>query len=252
MSSTLAVRVSLSTETATTSSSGSIGDGDMFNNMFIQKLCRIDEDISMHIFKMQLPVMCECLLSLPGNCFGMVPSTLIGPLWMAIILSSKSEQQLTPMFYIVTILSSFVCLAAWVAFLTGYDDRGLKSFLANKTAYILAPALSTIFLYNYTQTQSKHEDDYFSLFSVSVYSSFLWILSLPIALVLLFIARFSRLWQVENFKGFFSLGSCEYLVLEKDWFICLHSRLRTVVSALNTNVVCALQLRMSPILAVMV
>jgi membrane-associated phospholipid phosphatase len=147
------------------------------NAVLVEDIWRMDENMSKTIFELTLPYLLECILSVPGNVFGMVPCVWIGPLLMMIVLDDSNEDGSPSPSWILTIVTCLLTLGylvTWVKFLKG-DERIKKSVLTTTNLYLAGPFFSTAICY--TQTSDPQ------LFSLSIYPSVLWMLSLMLALM---------------------------------------------------------------------
>jgi membrane-associated phospholipid phosphatase len=141
------------------------------NNAIVQKIWKIDEDISKGIFEMTLPSTVEYVLSIPGNVFGLVPSLLIGPLLIMIVLGEGSPPLTLT---IVTCFLTLGYLISWAEFLRG-NNWSMKKILSSRVLYMIAPVFSAAMCYIQTSDPL--------LLSLSIYPSVIWMLSIGITLV---------------------------------------------------------------------
>jgi membrane-associated phospholipid phosphatase len=121
-----------------------------------------DEEFSRIVFETSLPKILEVILSVPGNWFGLAPSVLVGPLWIATVLESNEK---STALYAVTLVLSLAFLAAWYAFLQG-NYTVMKFALVGKEGYLLATPCSVALCYGLIPDSRT--------FSIAIYPVFLW------------------------------------------------------------------------------
>ena len=138
----------------------------------------LDEALSKPVFELTLPYFLEAALSVPGNWFGLAPTLLIGPLWVAALEGSETTNPL--LFYLILAGSSLSFLIVWISFLRGNMDV-FKHVLANKSLYLIGPSVTNGICYFLLTDQRD--------FSRAMYPALLW---LPTTITFMHLKEASR------------------------------------------------------------
>jgi hypothetical protein len=204
------------------------------------QLQQIDEVLSRPLFELSLPPMIEILYSVPTTFFGLIPSLIVGPTWLAIYgLSLMKQQQnnddnnnnnnnnngIDDDNNVLFVLSSvawtltIVFVVAWMLFLLQGWRRAVTQFLGKKIFYLIGVPWNILFLHYHLiivmgkenesqqQQQQQHEDQSTAtdnnnngtstsssltvskIYSIALYSLYLWSVSV---LVVLFLKRYTK------------------------------------------------------------
>lgn len=113
----------------------------------------LDKQVSGPIFRLQLGVVLECLLSVPGCAFGMPAFHTIAPTIMAFVLSAGNIS--APMDALVGFGITAAALLAFWAYIHFKGSSGLMHHLHGTAALLVSPAIGMTLLLRIAETDAR-------------------------------------------------------------------------------------------------
>ncbi|KAG7351319.1 PAP2 superfamily protein [Nitzschia inconspicua] len=180
---------------------------------------RIDMELSRWLFELSLPTEVEAIFSVPACFFGLIPTVYVGPIGLAILALSNdynyndkvggNDNYALTMLWIIAVILSVSFLTAWTLFLRG-TRWPLAQFLGKKILYLVGFPWSIGILYLLLKSSSSRHSQYQELhynnvFSLAIYSLYLWCWTVLIVLALKRwskryrpCVKYSRQWIIAN------------------------------------------------------